>query len=908
MSIQSGTMLGPYEIVDSIGAGGMGEVWRAKDTRLDRDVAIKVLPPGFAADENLRHRFEREAKAISQLNHPNICTLFDVGVEENADSGAEMAEESADSESASRGPQTALHYLVMELIEGESLADRLKNGPLSLHEVLRYGREIASALDAAHRHGITHRDLKPGNVMLTRLGAKLLDFGLAKTAQEGAAPVDGLTNLPTEVKPLTQEGTILGTFQYMAPEQLEGLEADARTDIFALGALLYEMATGQRAFQGGSKTSLIAAIVSSQPTPLSSVAPMTPPALDHVLRRCLEKDPDDRWQSAHDVASELQWISEAGSQAGVASPITIRRKTRERLAWALAAVGLGAAIVAFAWAMTTRTALERSARPFRAELMPPEGFTINSVHTGTISISPDGSQILIGDDDGLLVRDLVTGDTTSLKGTENTIFPFWSPDGNWIGFFSEGKLKKIKAGGGPIQILADAPQGRGGTWTKADVIIFAPDIQGPLMKIPAGGGSLTTVTTIPSEHWSHRNPHVLPDGRHVLYTARESRVQQFGSIAMSPVEGGEETTLVEQASNPQYANGYLFWVRDGNLLAQPFDAKTGTLSESPRPIADGVEYYNPRDIGNFSVSPGSTLAWRRSTSTPRQLVKLDQSGREIEVFGEPGLYVLLDVDRAGRQALLIRQDSSQGAFDLWVMDLERDQITRATFTSTEAVIQGVFSPDGSQIAVSNFGGKGWASAALWIQSTSGSGAEERLIESTKFMVNQWSGDGKYLVGDVQETDTAHDIAYLAIDDPTTIHKFVATPFEEGTPGLSPDGKWITWSSNESGQGELYLSDFPDGKRKWQISKGDARSSARWARTGDALYYVTSEGIIRITVGVHGTGLELGNPVLIEKADLSAFGSDLFLLSDTHLLTLKNVADGGVEPIRIIRNWEKVLEE
>ncbi|MDX1582479.1 MAG: serine/threonine-protein kinase, partial [Thermoanaerobaculia bacterium] len=300
MSISGGTRLGPYEIVESIGAGGMGEVWRAKDTRLDREVAIKVLPQGFAENEQFLQRFEREARAISSLNHPHICTLHDVGQEDGS------------------------HYLVMELIEGESLADRLKKGPLPLHEVLKYGRQIASALDAAHRKGVIHRDLKPGNVMLTKSGAKLLDFGLAKSAAEGGGPVDGLTNLPTEAKPLTQEGTILGTFQYMAPEQLEGLEADARTDIFAFGAVLYEMATGRRAFAGETKTSLIASIVSQQPEPISQVTAMSPPALDHVVRRCLEKDPDDRWQSAHDIASELQWISEAGSQAGVAAPVTMR--------------------------------------------------------------------------------------------------------------------------------------------------------------------------------------------------------------------------------------------------------------------------------------------------------------------------------------------------------------------------------------------------------------------------------------------------------------------------------------------------------------------------------------------------------------------------------------------------------
>jgi serine/threonine protein kinase len=349
MEINQGTQLGPYQIVKSIGAGGMGEVWQARDARLDRNVAIKILPRGLAHNAGLLERFEREAKAISSLNHPHICTLHDVG------------------QTTLDGQPEATHYLVMELIDGESLGDLLKKGPLPLQQVLEYGWQIASALDAAHRQGIIHRDLKPDNVMLTRAGAKLLDFGLAKATQEKQAPLDGLTSVETQARPLTQEGTILGTFQYMAPEQLEGLDADARTDIFALGALLYEMATGKRAFTGSNKTSLIASIVAAQPEPISVVTDMTPPALDHLVRRCLEKDPDDRWQSAHDVASQLQWISQAGSQAGVPTTLTMRRKTREKLAWTLAAA---ASIVAIALGVLQLTQPQPDVRTIKAEILP----------------------------------------------------------------------------------------------------------------------------------------------------------------------------------------------------------------------------------------------------------------------------------------------------------------------------------------------------------------------------------------------------------------------------------------------------------------------------------------------------------------------------------------------------------
>ncbi|HKI85450.1 MAG TPA: protein kinase, partial [Thermoanaerobaculia bacterium] len=452
MTIQPGTRLGPYEIAAPIGAGGMGEVWRARDTRLEREVAIKVLPPELAEDAQFLKRFEREAKTISQLSHPHVCALYDVGEEKT-------------------GASATVHYLVMELLEGESLAERIEKGRLPLDDVLKYGREIASALDAAHRRGITHRDLKPGNIMLTKSGAKLLDFGLAKSASEGQAPIDGLTNLKTEAKPLTQEGTILGTFQYMAPEQLEGLEADARTDIFALGAVLYEMATGHRAFEAQSKTSLIAAIVSSQPEPISKVVAMSPPSLDHVVRRCLEKDPDDRWQSAHDVASQLQWISEAGSQAGVATPITIRRKTRERLAWAAAAIlGITTIVVSLLWLR----APEVQKRSFRLTI---PSSTSSYQQAGQGIISPDGARVIFTAMSperkwSLWLRDLDSFDARAIDGTKRGVNGFWSPDGRSFAYWSGGNLMSIDLDGGSPQTIAPASWLQGGDWNKDGVIIF----------------------------------------------------------------------------------------------------------------------------------------------------------------------------------------------------------------------------------------------------------------------------------------------------------------------------------------------------------------------------------------------------------------------------------------------------
>ncbi|HUP50596.1 MAG TPA: protein kinase, partial [Thermoanaerobaculia bacterium] len=438
MAIESGTRLGPYEITAPVGAGGMGEVYRGRDTRLDRDVAIKILPAHFAEDAQLKLRFEREAKTISQLNHPNICALYDVGHEDGRD------------------------FLIMEFLEGETLAERLGHGPLPVEEVLEYGIQIADALDKAHRRGVIHRDLKPSNIVLTPSGAKLLDFGLAKL-MTAADPIQGFTVMPTQQRPLTQEGTILGTVQYMAPEQLEGEEADARTDIFAFGAVLYEMLTGRRAFEGKSKTSLIAAIVDRDPPPIGSFQPLTPPALEHVVRRCLEKDQDDRWQNAHDIKTQLQWIAEAGSQAGVAAPIVRRRKHREVLAWGLHLVtALAAAGLTWGAMQMTREA----PRLLQSSIPAPPMATFRFIQ-GAMALSPDGARIAYvaqvdQEPSRIWIRPLDGVAAQPLAGTEGATHPFWSPDSTHLGFFAGGKLKRISATGGPAQTLCDAPDGRGG--------------------------------------------------------------------------------------------------------------------------------------------------------------------------------------------------------------------------------------------------------------------------------------------------------------------------------------------------------------------------------------------------------------------------------------------------------------
>ncbi|MGH9363953.1 MAG: protein kinase domain-containing protein, partial [Thermoanaerobaculia bacterium] len=545
MTLSAGFRLGPYEVLAPLGAGGMGEVYKAKDTRLERTVAIKVLPAHLSSSEEMRQRFEREARAISQLSHPHICALYDVGSHEGTE------------------------YLVMEYLEGETLATRLAKGSLPLDQTLSCGIQIADALDKAHRQGIVHRDLKPGNVMLTKSGVKLLDFGLAKLRQAESEPVASrLSALGTEGTPLTAEGTLLGTLQYMAPEQLEAKEADARTDIFAFGATLYEMATGRKAFSGTSQASLISAIMTAEPALISTIQPMTPPALDRMVKTCLAKDPDERWQNAHDLMRELRWIAELGSQAGVPGPVVARRKSRERFSWGLTAVTLLVALAAVAAAVRYAHRAAMLARPMRSSMVLPEKSALRAA-----AISPDGTRVVFvaRDSSGrnlLWIRPLDSLAVQPLPGTENPSFPFWSPDSRFIGFFADGKLKKIDASGGPPQTLCDAPVNRGGTWNREGVILFAPVSDGPIYRVSASGGLPTPVTRLdPSRgETSHRWPFFLPDGQHFLYlVASFGGPKEKTGIYVGSLDSKEEKFLLPANSSVAYAPpGYLLFFRERN--------------------------------------------------------------------------------------------------------------------------------------------------------------------------------------------------------------------------------------------------------------------------------------------------------------------------------------------------------
>ncbi|HET9794774.1 MAG TPA: protein kinase, partial [Thermoanaerobaculia bacterium] len=594
MTLPSGMRLGPYEIVSPLGAGGMGEVYKARDTRLGRDVAIKVLPAHLTDDPDVKARFEREAKSISQLTHPHICTLYDVGSE------------------------GGVEYLVMELLEGQTLADRIEKGPLPTDQVLKFGVEIADALDRAHRAGIVHRDLKPGNVMLTKSGVKLLDFGLAKAVTSSGAASE-LSSLPTQAasRPLTEKGTVMGTFQYMAPEQLEGKDADARSDIFAFGCVLYEMATGKRAFTGATQASLVSAILRDDPKPISAVVPLAPAALDRLVRSCLAKDPEDRWQNARDVRNELTWIAQGGSQAGAAVPVAVpapRRRRRERLAWGAAIAGAAAAAVAIAAARRLGNRITELERPTIASIVAPQKTAVRGV-----ALSPDGRRLVFvaRDSSGaslLWIRSLSSLTVQPLSGTENSSFPFWSPDSRVIGFFADGKLKRIDASGGPPQVICDAPEARGGSWSPNGVILFAPAVDGPIFRVSASGGAPSLVTKLDRARGesSHRFPFFLPDGRHFLYL-----VANFGAPGDFPGMGIYARSLAsekEQRVSPAHSamaftpsssggrEGSLVFWKDGNLFAQPFDTKALRVTGESSPIVEDVQYFPQTQSALFSVS------------------------------------------------------------------------------------------------------------------------------------------------------------------------------------------------------------------------------------------------------------------------------------------------------------------
>jgi eukaryotic-like serine/threonine-protein kinase len=663
MGLRTGTQLGPYEILSAVGAGGMGEVYRARDTRLDRTVAIKILPDHLADRAELRERFEREARTVASLNHPHICTLFDIGHQDGID------------------------YLVMEYLEGETLSERLKKGPLPLEKVLQYAIEIADALDKAHRKGITHRDLKPGNIMLTKPGAKLLDFGLAKLKQEVVPANVQLSQLPTANDPLTAQGTIVGTLQYMAPEQLEGREVDARTDIFAFGLVVYEMATGKKAFEGKSQASLIAKILETDPPPMSSLQPMTPPALDRVVKKCLAKEPENRWQTPKDLCDELKWIAEGGSQVTLAPTVAvkgIRSVGRRGLILSLGTLLLGGAITGVAiWNLRPAP----SPQPVtRTVINLPPGQQLAGLDNGpAVAISPDGTRLAYvarqGGAQQIYLRALDSLEAKPIPSTEGATAPFFSPNGQWIGFFASGKLKKISVSGGAALILGDAAYSGGASWGSQGMIAFTPTVNvSALEQVPDAGGTPQPLTRFEKGDTSHRWPEFLPGGKAVLFAAGPTAVTFTNAqVAVQSIGTGERRNLVQGGMSPRYApSGHLVYAQGGSLMAVPFDPQRLEVTGTAVPVVEGVLQSPVNGAAQYSVSATGSLVYVPGgiRATQLQLVWVNRNGTEQPLAAPGHAYFNPRLSPDGRRvAVGITESESQ----IWLYDLSRDTLTRFTF-------------------------------------------------------------------------------------------------------------------------------------------------------------------------------------------------------------------------------------
>jgi len=861
----------------------MGEVYRARDTRLDRTVAVKVLPSHLSENPEAKQRFDREARAISSLNHPNICALYDVGHQDGTD------------------------YLVMEYLEGETLADRLAKGALPTEQVLKIGIEICEGLERAHRTGVVHRDLKPGNIMLTKSGAKLMDFGLAKAAAPAVAPVTGLTmtvSTPAASRPLTAQGSIMGTFHYMSPEQAEGKEADARSDIFSLGAVLYEMATGRLAFQGKTTASVIAALLERDPQPISAVQPMSPPSLDRVVKTCLAKDPDQRFQDAHDVMLQLKWIVEGGSQAGVPAPVAARRKNREKLGWALAA-----AFVLIALAIATLSYL----RPRVADAQPVLSYIPPAPDThylafgfgaGPVVVSPDGSKLAFSaiDKSGtikLWTRSLKANDAAPLPGTEGAAYPFWSPDSRSLGFFSGDKLETIDLNNGNMEVLSEHSIQDRAAWSSGGTILFRPADRSPLFRVPASGGRAAPVRALAASDYTESAPAALPDGEHYLVVVTNQKQDQ--RIEFRSLNSSSAKVVIEDADLPDYSDGFLLYSKNGKILGQSFDSKSGALSGTATPILDAARY---------SAGGQSVLAFQAWSSESR-LQWLDLSGNPTGVIGQVAAYRSLKISPDGRRVLALVTDSRSDAnSDLWTLPVDGGVSTRMTFGPG---FKGwcVWSPEGRYIA---YGRQSTDGKAILVRKPSdGSGAEETLLtlgpEIGDVGAVDWSPDGRYLSIDTQDKSTGlyanWAVPLFGDKKPFRVAQVDANQYDGN---FSPDGHWLAYFSYETGQPEVFVVPFPGPGGKYQISHGGGWL-IRWDKKGNFYFLSPGNQLMKAELNLSAQSLEVKSLRPLFQVDLLDLAAPLFdVSSDGQRVLAVTPAREESSSIGLLLNWRALMKK
>jgi serine/threonine protein kinase len=880
MPLASGTKLGPYEIQSPLGAGGMGEVYRARDTRLDRTVAIKVLASHLSSSPELKQRMEREARAISSLNHPNICQLYDIGSQDGTD------------------------YLVMEFLEGETLGERLRKGAVPLNETLTIGAAIAEALAVAHERGIVHRDLKPGNVMLTKAGAKLMDFGLAKATAaglEGSSKAPVLSAAPTmsgasPLSPLTTAGALIGTIQYMSPEQIEGKDADARSDLFALGGVLYEMVTGGRPFGGKSQVSVASAILEKEPEPISSLQPLTPQAFEHVVSTCLAKNPDDRFQAAHDVRLQLKWIAQSG--ASTIKPAGKESSGRGVAGWivagslALLLIGLG--IWWRASKPDERTAYFAAPLPFSAR---------------DLAVSPNGHTIAVvgrqSERKNLLwIYDPGSQEATSIANTDGANFPFWSPDGRSIGFFAEGRLKRVDIAGGPVQTLCEAPTGRGGAWNKDGVILFTPSGQlgTGLYRIAASGGTPMQITFPDRDHGedSHRWPSFLPDGIHYLYLAMDLSGRKVrSSIYVGSLNSKEKRFITAATANAAYAQpGYLLFYRNETLFAQRFDAKKFELTGEPTPILTGLRYLSRIARAVFASSESGLLVAQQGGDTGvSQMLWFDRKGQQVGVASKPAEYGNVSLAPNGKFVAADVMDPESQNTDVWTYDLATESAKRLTF---DPAIDSspVWSPDSSRLIFCSDRSQKFN---LYLKDATGA-QEEKLIpqEGPDQYPTDWSHDGKYVL-----YERGTDLWFVTFPSLSSslFLKGLSTP---RAGHFSPDGKWVAYASNESGRWEVYVTSFPEAHGKWQVSNGGGEQP-KWRSDGKEFYYLAPDGKIMAAPVTVGANFDAGTPTALFQANprelvatSEQFSYDVS--KDGQKFLINTQLKTAMTPMSIVMNW------
>ena len=833
VSLQPGVRLGPYEIVAPLGAGGMGEVYRARDTRLNRTVAIKILPADFSGDVRLRIRFEREAKTISALNHPHICALHDIG------------------------RQNGIDFLVMEHCEGKTLARRVADGPLPIEQVLRYGIEMADALEKAHRQGIIHRDLKPANVMITKSGVKLLDFGLAKERVESSADA-------STIEQVSEEGKIVGTIQYMAPELLQGKAADARSDIFALGLVLYEMTTGKPAFSAASKASLIAAILEHEPEPLK---PTTPPALDRLIRACLAKDPDERVQAAHDVRLQLKWIGEG---AGVT--VERRRPLRTLMFVTIAAL---AAVGAFITGDSRRPAARQPLRHYAIPLPASAPLAWHQEET-SFAVSPDGSRLVYvtgTEPHKLVLRSSDSFGAREIPGTEGARNPFFSPDGEWVGFEAAAFLKKVSLAGGVPMTICAAHFTRGAAWGSDNQIVFAQNWCS-LQRVSAFGGEPQPVTPYATDR-NERWPVILPGGKHVLYTlGRDSHGGTYDNakIVAVSLDDGRSRVVLEGATNAHYVpGGHLLHLHSATLFSIAFDPVTLKVNGSATPLVEEVATFGLGGLAYAAVSSDGTLFYAplNVANGQRQLVWVDRKGVVAPITPKLAAFYEPRLSRDGKQLLVCILDARQHD-DVWLCDLGSDAWTRLTSEGDNA--DEVWSPDEKQIAFSS--NRNGPYNVFLMPSDASALARQLTRNQYGTYATSWSPDGKMLLVEGIRPVTGHtaseewDIMAVPVNEPEHAAPVIATAATEENGKFSPDGRWIAFQSNESGNVEIYIEAYPQGGRKWLIS-GQGGQIPVWRRDGKELFYRSGSKVMAVQIQL-GSELIIGKPRMLFDGDFDLF--------------------------------------